>query len=163
MHAVYMTPLGLPTFQPDLEKAIAERLKVEFVVTRASTFDRTQLYLPTEIFQDVCHDTHLPRVVAANAVTTRPNGPNSSAIVLSVSVYDCVNNLFVNVAQSSTAVVPNTSPAVLNDEYRSALKRLLEQLSPPVVPKARGAATQPTYPLDVETAFPAPAGPPRSR
>jgi len=110
MHAVYMTPLGLPTFQPDLEKASPSgqsRVRGD----EASTFDRTQLYFDRDL------PRRLPRHALAarcrrKRVTTRPNGPNSSAIVLSVSVYDCVNNLFVNVAQSSTAVVPNTSPAV---------------------------------------------------
>jgi hypothetical protein len=140
MHAVFLAPPGLPTFQPDLEKAVADRLKLDFVEHRASTFDRTALYLPTEIVQDVCRDTQLPRLVAANAVTTRPTNATSSALVLSVSVYDCVNNLFINVAQSSTAVVPDGNPALLNTEYRGALKTLLEQLSPPIPKSPRTPA-----------------------
>jgi hypothetical protein len=135
MPAVYLSPPGMPAFQPDLEKAIADRLKVEFVESRASGFDRTALFLPTEILQDVCRETHLPRIVAANAVTTHPTNATTSVLVLSVSVYDCVNNLFITVAQSSTAPAPDGDPAVLNAGYRGALKILLEQLSPPV-PKA---------------------------
>jgi len=135
LHAVYLSPPGMPSFQPDLEKALADRLKVDFVEHRSSNFDATALFSPTEVLQDVCRETHLPRVVAANAITSHPTNAASSVLVLSVSVYDCVNNLFISVAQSTTPPVSDANPALLNTEYRSALKNLLDQLSPPV-PKA---------------------------
>jgi len=129
--AAYVTRGDVSNLQPDLRQSIAERLKLNLVDGAAPSVDPTLLYIPTEVAEDVCRSSALPLVVSTEAVYTYQNGPNSPAITLAVSEFDCAQHAFVKLAQAVTAPVPVSLPSKMNEEYRAALKRLLNQLAPP--------------------------------
>lgn len=129
--AAYVARGDVSGFQPDLRQSIAERLKVDLVDAAAPSVDSTVTYIPTEVAEDVCRSSGLPLVVSVAAFTSSPNGPNTTAVTLAVSEYDCAQHSFVKIAQAVTSPVTNGRQSAMNEEYRSALKRLLNQLAPP--------------------------------
>jgi hypothetical protein len=149
---------GVYPAAPPMREAIGARLRLELVDHPRSTAD---LGKPVD-YARVCRETRLPLLVTSDATTTFTFSPRGVQLELKAMVYDCARGAFVASSEAKTSAVPAADVRTLSDQYPAALAALLSGLVVRTA-VATPAPERPSYPLDVPTAFPAPAGPPQRR
>jgi len=154
--AAYVSEGEYPAVPP-MREAIAARLRLELV-------DHPRL--PADFFKPVdypriCRETKLAWVVSAGGSAAFQFNPRVVVqLELKATVYDCAQGAIVGSSEAKSGTVPSAEFRTLRDQYPATLSALLKGLVIRTA-VATPAPERPSYPLDVETAFPAPAGPPR--